>query len=294
MAEQANDGVISWHPNPRTPAYDPPADAVDAHCHVFGPASLFPFAPERKYTPGDASKDMLFALRDHLGFSRNVIVQATCHGRDNRALVDALRASDGRARGVASIAPDTTDVDLQELHDAGVRGIRFNFVKRLVDATPREVFQASAARVQHLGWHIVVYFEAADLAELTPFLKTLPGIIVVDHMGRPDVGKPVSHPDFQAFVQLMGDMPNLWTKVSCPERLTMAGPPYEDVLPFQAYLVKHFPDRVLWGTDWPHPNMKSHLPDDGLLTDLIPQIAPTAALQHALLVDNPMRLYWAD
>ena len=98
MAEQANDGVISWHPNPRTPAYVPPAGAIDAHCHVFGPAALFPFAPERKYTPGDASKDMLFALRDHLGFSRNVIVQATCHGRDNRALVDALRGSEARAR----------------------------------------------------------------------------------------------------------------------------------------------------------------------------------------------------
>ena len=294
MAEQTDKGVISWHPNPQTPAYVPPAGAVDAHCHVFGPATQFPFAPERKYTPGDAGKDMLFALRDHLGFARNVIVQATCHCRDNRALVDALRASAGRARGVASIAPDITDAKLQELHDAGVRGIRFNFVKRLVDATPKEVFQASAARVQHLGWHIVVYFEAADLVELTPFLKTLPGIIVVDHMGRPDVGKPLSHPDFQAFVQLMRDMPNLFTKVSCPERLTIAGPPYEDVRPFQAHLVKHFPDRVLWGTDWPHPNMKSHLPDDGLLTDLIPQIAPTAALQQALLVDNPMRLYWAD
>ena len=180
------------------------------------------------------------------------------------------------------------------MHAAGVRGVRFNFVKRLVDATPREVFMATAERVQRLGWHIVVYFEAPDLADLTLFLKQLPGIVVVDHMGRPDVTQPIDGPGFQAFANLMADMPNLWTKVSCPERLTVAGPPYDDVVPFQRHLVEHFSDRVLWGTDWPHPNMKSHRPDDGLLVDTIARIAPTATLQRALLVDNPMRLYWSD
>lgn len=285
---------ITWHPDPKTPDFKPPAGAVDAHCHVFGPADAFPFAPERKYTPGDAGKEMLFALRDHLGLSRNVIVQASCHGKDNSAMIDALRAADGRARGVAVVAHDVGDDELDQMHAAGVRGVRFNFVKRLVDATPREVFMATAERVQRLGWHIVVYFEAPDLADLTPFLKQLPGIVVVDHMGRPDVTQPVDGPGFQAFANLMADMPNLWTKVSCPERLTVAGPPYDDVVPFQRHLVEHFSDRVLWGTDWPHPNMKSHRPDDGLLVDTIARIAPTAALQQALLVDNPMRLYWSD
>lgn len=285
---------ITWHPDPKTPDFSPPAGAVDAHCHVFGPADAFPFAPERKYTPGDAGKEMLFALRDHLGLSRNVIVQASCHGKDNSAMIDALRAADGRARGVAVVAHDIADDELDQMHAAGVRGVRFNFVKRLVDATPREVFMATAERVQRLGWHIVVYFEAPDLADLTPFLKQLPGIVVVDHMGRPDVTQPVDGPGFQAFANLMADMPNLWTKVSCPERLTVAGPPYDDVVPFQRHLVEHFSDRVLWGTDWPHPNMKSHRPDDGLLVDTIARIAPTAALQQALLVDNPMRLYWSD
>ena len=285
---------ITWHPDPKTPDFSPPAGAVDAHCHVFGPADAFPFAPERKYTPGDAGKEMLFALRDHLGLSRNVIVQASCHGKDNSAMIDALRAADGRARGVAVVAHDISDDELDQMHAAGVRGVRFNFVKRLVDATPREVFMATAERVQRLGWHIVVYFEAPDLADLTPFLKQLPGIVVVDHMGRPDVTQPVDGPGFQAFANLMADMPNLWTKVSCPERLTVAGPPYDDVVPFQRHLVEHFSDRVLWGTDWPHPNMKSHRPDDGLLVDTIARIAPTAALQQALLVDNPMRLYWSD
>lgn len=285
---------ITWHPDPKTPDFSPPAGAVDAHCHVFGPADAFPFAPERKYTPGDAGKEMLFALRDHLGLSRNVIVQASCHGKDNSAMIDALRAADGRARGVAVVAHDVGDDELDQMHAAGVRGVRFNFVKRLVDATPREVFMATADRVQRLGWHIVVYFEAPDLADLTPFLKQLPGIVVVDHMGRPDVTQPVDGPGFQAFANLMANMPNLWTKVSCPERLTVAGPPYDDVVPFQRHLVEHFSDRVLWGTDWPHPNMKSHRPDDGLLVDTIARIAPTAALQQALLVDNPMRLYWSD
>ena len=285
---------ITWHPDPKTPDFSPPAGAVDAHCHVFGPADAFPFAPERKYTPGDAGKEMLFALRDHLGLSRNVIVQASCHGKDNSAMIDALQAADGRARGVAVVAHDIADDELDQMHAAGVRGVRFNFVKRLVDATPREVFMATAERVQRLGWHIVVYFEAPDLADLTPFLKQLPGIVVVDHMGRPDVTQPLDGPGFQAFANLMADMPNLWTKVSCPERLTVAGPPYDDVVPFQRHLIEYFSDRVLWGTDWPHPNMKSHRPDDGLLVDTIARIAPTAALQQALLVDNPMRLYWSD
>ena len=290
----SNSPEITWHPDPKTPDFKPPAGAVDAHCHVFGPADAFPFAPERKYTPGDAGKEMLFALRDHLGLSRNVIVQASCHGKDNSAMIDALQAADGRARGVAVVAHDIADDELDQMHAAGVRGVRFNFVKRLVDATPREVFMATAERVQRLGWHIVVYFEAPDLADLTPFLKQLPGIVVVDHMGRPDVTQTVDGPGFQAFANLMADMPNLWTKVSCPERLTVAGPPYDDVVPFQRHLVEHFSARVLWGTDWPHPNMKSHRPDDGLLVDTIARIAPTAALQQALLVDNPMRLYWSD
>ena len=287
-------GEVTWHPSPKQPDFIPPTGAVDAHCHVFGPAAEFPFAPERKYTPGDAGKDKLFALRDHLGLSRNVIVQASCHGKDNSAMINALQASGGMARGVAVVAHDISDEELDSMDAAGVRGVRFNFVKRLVDATPRELFFRTAERVQRLGWHIVVYFEAPDLADLTPFLKELPGIVVVDHMGRPDVTRSVEGPDFGMFVDLMATMPNIWTKVSCPERLTAVGPPYNDVMPFQRHLVKTFTNRVLWGTDWPHPNMKSHKPDDGLLVDHIARIAPTPELQQALLVSNPMRLYWSE
>jgi len=284
---------LDFHPAPRKPDFVLPAGAVDAHCHVFGPRDDFPFAPERKYTPCDAGKDKLFELRDFLGFSRNVIVQATCHGRDNAALVDACRTGGDRARGIASVRHDITRDALAEMDAAGVRGVRFNFVKRLVDATPREHFVEVAERIQDFGWSIVVYFEAADLAELVPFLESLPGIIVVDHMGRPDVSKGVDHPDFQRFIDLMARNDSIWSKVTCPERLSVEGPPaYSDVVPFARRIVENFPDRVLWGTDWPHPNMKSHMPDDGNLVDFIPQIARTPEEQRKLLVDNPMRLYW--
>ncbi|PLX38684.1 MAG: 2-pyrone-4,6-dicarboxylate hydrolase [Hyphomicrobiales bacterium] len=284
---------LPFHPNPSKPAYQPPAGAVDAHCHVFGPGDVFPYAPERKYTPCDASKEQLFALRDFLGFDKNVIVQASCHGRDNAALIDALKTAGEKARGIAVVRPDIEEAELRDMHEAGVRGVRFNFVKRLVDATPKEVFLGIADKIAKLGWHIVVYFEAPDLADLTPFVKQLPTTIVVDHMGRPDVTKGVDHPDFQRFVDLLGENENIWTKVSCPERLTVAGPPYDDVVPYARHLVDSFPDRVLWGTDWPHPNMKSHMPDDGHLVDQIPKIAVDQEKRQALLVDNPMRLYWA-
>ena len=285
---------LPFHPDPSKPGYVPPPGAVDAHCHVFGPGDVFPYAPERKYTPCDAPKERLFALRDFLGFERNVIVQASCHGRDNRALVDALQSAGDRARGVAVVAPDIGIDELQAMHEAGVRAVRFNFVKRLVDATPKEAFLRIAEKIARLGWHIVVYFEAQDLEELAPFLGQLPTTVVVDHMGRPDVSKGVEHPDFQRFVRLLEDNGNIWTKVSCPERLSRSGPPgYDDVIPFSRSLIERFPERVLWGTDWPHPNMKSHMPDDGALVDVIPRIAPDAASQQRLLVDNPLRLYWS-
>jgi len=286
---------LPFHPKPSRPGFVPPAGAVDAHCHVFGPGDVFPYAPERKYTPCDAPKERLFALRDYLGFERNVIVQATCHGNDNRALVDALAHSQGRARGVASVAPDVTDAELRVLHDAGVRGTRFNFVRRLVDFTPRDVLADIARRIAPLGWHVVVYFEAQDLPELWDFFTTLPTTVVVDHMGRPDVGKPVDGPEFALFLKLLREHPNIWSKVSCPERLSKSGPPgYDDVVPFARRVVESFPDRVLWGTDWPHPNMKSHMPDDGALVDFLPKIATTPELQKQLLVDNPLRLYWGE
>ena len=287
---------LPFHPSPKSPDFVLPAGAVDAHCHVFGPGDVFPYASERKYTPCDAGKERLFALRDHLGLARNVIVQATCHGADNRAMVDAVCASNGRARGVATVKPDVTEEALADMHDAGVRGVRFNFVKRLVDPKPDAYYHDIIAKIAPLGWHIVIYFEAADLAERWDFFTGLPTTVVVDHMGRPDVGKPVDGAEFALFLNFM-ERDNVWSKVSCPERLSKSGPPdYADVVPFARTVVERFPDRVLWGTDWPHPNlnMVGHMPDDGALIDFIPSIAPTPELQHKLLIDNPMRLYWPE
>ena len=316
MAFEKTPGWLDWYAGPSKPHFRLPAGSVDAHCHVFGPGHTFPFAPERKYTPCDASAEQLFALRDHLGFARNVIVQATCHGADNRALVDACQRSGGKARGVATVKRSISNGELQALHAAGVRGVRFNFVKRLVDFTPKDELLEIAARVTQLGWHVVIYFEAVDLPELWHFFTALHNdvgaTIVVDHMGRPDVSKPVHGPEFEHFVRFMHDHARVWSKVSCPERLSVSGPralngeqaaglpsyrdvvPYRDVIPFARRIVETFPDRVLWGTDWPHPNLKDHMPDDGLLVDFIPHIATTAELQHQLLVANPMRLYWPE
>ena len=303
---QKTAGWLDWVDGPSRPRFKVPAGAVDAHCHVFGPGAEFPYAPERKYTPCDASKAQLFALRDQLGFARNVVVQATCHGADNRALVDALLHSQGRARGVATVRRSISDTELQQLHDAGVRGVRFNFVKRLVDFTPKDELMEIAGRIAQLGWHVVIYFEAVDLPELWDFFTALPTTVVVDHMGRPDVSLPVDGPQFALFERFMREHGNVWSKVSCPERLSVSGPKaipgqmrgeqaaYRDVVPFARRIVEQFPERVLWGTDWPHPNLKDHMPDDGLLVDFIPYIAVTAELQRQLLVDNPMRLYWPE
>ena len=285
---------LPFHPNPSKPNFMVPPGAVDAHCHVFGPAAYFPFSPKRKYTPCDASKEQLFELRDFLGFERSVIVQATCHGNNNDALEDALLNSNDMARGIASVGEDIDHATLRRLDQAGVRGVRFNFVKRLVDNTPKDIFKKISKMIAEYGWHIVVYVESQDLEEIVSFLKALPTTVVFDHMARPDVAKGTDSKEFNLLMKLM-ENEKFWCKTTCPERLTKISPEYNysDVLPFMQKLVTNFPDRVLWGTDWPHPNMKSHMPDDGKLVDIIAIFAPDLTTQKKLLVDNPLRLYWS-
>ncbi|WP_017670023.1 amidohydrolase family protein [Blastomonas sp. AAP53] len=294
MSTDADGRVRSWTLSPSKPRFTPPPCAVDAHCHVFGPMAQFPFSAKAKYLPQDAGPDALFALRGHLGFARNVIVQASCHGTDNRATLDAIARSNGLARGVAVVDPAISDAELDALHAGGIRGVRFNFLKRLVDDAPKDKFLEVARRIERLGWHVVVYFEADILEEMLPFLAAIPVPIVIDHMGRPDVTQGPDGADMTAFRRLLDSRDDIWTKVTCADRLDAAGPPYADFVAAVRPLVEAYSDRVLWGTDWPHPNMEKILPDDGHLVDTIPQIAPTAELQHKLLVANPMRLYWAD
>lgn len=294
MSTDTEGRIRSWALTPSKPRFVPPPGAVDAHCHVFGPQAQFPFSPKAKYLPQDAGPEALFALRDHLGFSRNVIVQASCHGTDNRATLHAIAQSQGKARGVAVVDPAIEDAELDALHQGGIRGVRFNFLKRLVDDAPKDKFLEVAGRIARLGWHVVVYFEADILEELRPFLDAIPVPVVIDHMGRPDVRQGPDGADMRAFRAYLDSRTDIWVKTTCPDRLDPAGPPYDDFVQTVRPLVEAYPDRVLWGTDWPHPNMEKMLPDDGAIVDVIPRIAVTSELQKALLVDNPMRLYWSE
>lgn len=285
--------ITSWHANPSKPSFMPPPGAVDAHCHVFGPQAQFPFSAKAKYLPEDAGPGMLFALRDHLGFSRNVIVQASCHGTDNAATLDAIARSGGKARGVAVVEPAISEAELAMLHDGGIRGVRFNFLKRLVDDAPKDRFLELARRLPQ-GWHVVIYFEADILAEMRPFIDAIPVPVVIDHMGRPDVSHGPDGPDMMAFRRLLECRDDIWFKVTCPDRLDPSGDPWNSFAEAVAPLVADYQARCLWGTDWPHPNMESNIPDDGHLVDMIPRIAPSAELQRKLLIANPMQLYWPE
>ena len=293
MSTDGQGRIRSWTDAPSKPRYVAPEGAVDAHCHVFGPADRFPFSAKAKYLPQDASPDMLFGLRDWLGFERSVIVQASCHGTDNAATLDAIARSGGTARGVAVVDPAIDEAELERLHAGGIRGIRFNFLKRLVDDAPKDKFLEVAGRLPR-GWHVVVYFEADILAELRPFLDAIAVPLVIDHMGRPDVAQGPDGPDMRAFRALLDSRPDVYFKASCPDRLDPAGPPWDQFVTAVAPLIADYPDRALWGTDWPHPNMQAAIPDDGALVDIIPRIAPCLDLQLLMLVRNPTALYWAD
>jgi 2-pyrone-4,6-dicarboxylate lactonase len=294
MSTNENGRVRSWTLYPSTPRYTPPPGAVDAHCHVFGPMAEFPFSLQAKYLPQDVGPEMLFTLRDRLGFSRNVIVQASCHGTDNRATLNAIAKSGGKARGIAVVDPEISDTELDALHEGGIRGVRFNFLKRLVDNSPKDKFLEISKRLGRLGWHVVVYLDADMLEELRPFLDAIPVPLVIDHIGRSNVAQGPNGADMTALRALLHSRPDIWIKATCPDRLSLTGEPYDDFVDAVAPLVADYQDRVLWGTDWPHPNMEHHIPDDGGLVDVILRIAPTVALQHKLLVVNPNRLYWPE
>ena len=293
MSAQESQRIVSWHPNPSKPRFVPPPGAVDAHCHVFGPMAEFPFSPKAKYLPEDAGPEKLFALRDHLGFSKNVIVQASCHGTDNSATLNAIAVSNGKARGVAVVDPAISEAELAKLHEGGMRGIRFNFLKRLVDDAPKDRFLEVSRRLP-AGWHVVIYFEADILEELRAFMDAIPVPLVIDHMGRPDVTQGPDGPDMKAFRSLLDSRPDIHFKPTCPDRLDPTGDPWNAFAEAVRPLVEDYADRCIWGTDWPHPNMQDNVPDDGHLVDMIPRIAPTEELQRKLLVTNPEALYWVS
>jgi predicted TIM-barrel fold metal-dependent hydrolase len=276
-------------PNTRTPTFVLPRGSCDAHCHVFGPAATFPYAPDRSYTPPDAPWQMLEALHRKLRVDRSVIVQASCHGTDNRATLDAISQSGGRWRGVAIVDGSFSDKDYQILDDGGIRGVRFNFVEHLGGRPDMDEFRRVVARLPEMGWHLVLHLDAKDIEELSDMCRGLPVPFVIDHMGRVQAKGGLDQAPFKALLGLM-ELPNAWVKVCGSERVSSAGPPFTDSAPFAAALIKAAPDRVLWGTDWPHPNVKQ-MPNDGDLVDLIPLFAPDPADQQRLLVENPQTLY---
>lgn len=267
-----------------------PPLACDAHCHVFGPGAVFPYAPGRTYTPPDAPKARLAALHSMLGIERAVIVQASCHGTDNRAMLDAIATSGGRYRGIAIVDESFTEQDYAALHEGGIRGVRFNFVKHLGGRPDMSVFNHVLQRIQPLGWHLIVHLDAVEIVELSGLLRQLPVPFVIDHMGRITAGAGVEQAPFRALLDLM-QVGTCWVKVSGSERVSTVGPPFLDAIPFAQALMHAAPDRVLWGTDWPHPNVGRQMPNDGALVDLVPLIAPDETLRRKLLVHNPASLY---
>ena len=271
----------------RKPVFQLPPNACDAHCHVFGPGSVFPYAPNRRYTPEDAPKETLKALHDHLGLTRAVIVQASCHGSDNRAMLDALAWQPELYRGVAIIDANTPGSDIPVMHRAGVRGARFNFVKHLGGSPDMDVFANVLRRIKPLGWHVVLHVDAPDIIPLSDMMRGLTLPFVIDHMGRVPAKDGVDQKPLEALLDL-AKLERCWIKVSGSERIDM--PPYDKAVPIARRIVEASPDRVLWGTDFPHPN-STHEADEADLVDLLPKIAPDPAMQKKLLVDNPAKLY---
>jgi predicted TIM-barrel fold metal-dependent hydrolase len=271
----------------RRPSFKLPPGSCDAHCHVFGPAAKFPYAPDRRYTPADAPKEVLAALHAHLGIERAVIVQASCHGTDNAAMLDAVASAPQRYRGVAIVDDSFSDGDFDKLHAGGVRGVRFNFVKHLGGAPDIGLVGRVIDRIRTRGWHLVLHVDAPDIVPLTPMMRALPLPFVIDHMGRVPASAGLDQPPMRALLEI-ARLDNCWIKVSGAERISM--PPYAQAVPVARALVEAAPERVLWGTDFPHPNA-THEADEADLVDLVPQFATTALAQQRLLVDNPARLY---
>jgi predicted TIM-barrel fold metal-dependent hydrolase len=271
----------------RKPRFTLPPAATDAHCHVFGPGDRFPYAPNRRYTPEDAPKEMLAALHANLGIGRAVIVQASCHGTDNRAMLDCIASDPKRYRGVAIVDDGLNEADYYRLDAGGVRGVRFNFVNHLGGAPDMAVFNRVIDRIKGRGWHVVLHLDAPDIVPLSPMIRALPLPFVIDHMGRVPAAAGVDQLGLRALIELSA-LENCWIKVCGAERISM--PPYAAAVPIARALVEAAPTRVLWGTDFPHPNA-THAADEADLVDLVPQFAATPLAQQRLLVDNPARLY---
>ncbi|MDJ0896167.1 MAG: amidohydrolase family protein [Alphaproteobacteria bacterium] len=283
----------AWDPNPRTPKLAVPAGAVDTHAHVFGPATRYAYAEDRRYTPPDALLSDYRRMLAALGVDRGVLVQPSVYGTDNTAMVDALAEAERTApntfRAVAVVDPDIPETELDRLHEAGVRGVRCNLLFRGADefAAAEQI----APRLAERGWHLQVLIDVSDFAPGLGALARLPIDVVLDHMGHVPVANGIDHPGFRDVLALVREG-RTWVKLSGAYRITgLEGAPYTDVVPFARALIEANPDRMVWGTDWPHPSIRTAMPNDGDLLDALADWTPDPDLQRKILVDNPEALY---
>ena len=277
-------------PNTRKPSFRPPPNACDAHCHIFGPGAKFPYDPKASYHPPDAPFEALRRLHSVLGLERAVIVHASCHGADMRVTLDAIARSNGRYRGTAIIDESISEKQFERMHEGGIRAVRFNFVRHLGGRPDLSFFRKTIQRIAPLGWHLILHLDAEDLVEFDAMFRKVPIPMVIDHMGRVKAAAGLEQKPFKLLLEWMKH-DKFWVKVCGPERVSSMGPPFTDAVPFARALIEAAPDRVLWGTDWPHPNVGKYMPNDGDLVDLFAQMAPEPELQKKILVDNPARLY---
>ena len=293
MTRNPEKSCLPPDPDPVAPSIVLPPGACDAHCHVFGPAARFPYAPDRSYTPPDAPVENLRALHARLGVSRAVIVHASCHGSNMDVTLDAIASSGGLYRGVAVVEDGVTDAELERLHAGGIRGIRFNFVKHLGGVPDLHVFYRLLARIKALGWHIVLHFDAGDLVEQQELLARIDVPFIIDHMGRVRAADGLDQKPFALLLDLYRRNPLAWIKICGAERVSAGKRPFRDAVPFAQALVAIDTGRLLWGTDWPHPNISKDMPNDGELVNLLGEICPDERDRARILVDNPTRMYWA-
>jgi 2-pyrone-4,6-dicarboxylate lactonase len=290
--------MIPTCPAPREPTRPrvlPPPLACDTHAHVFGPGLRFPYAADRSYTPPDAPLEKYLGMLDTVGFARGVLVQGSAHGRDNSTMLDALARRPDRLRGVAVADDAIAPAELRRWHALGVRGLRFNHFFRggalhYRGGVPLEAAKALAPVMAALGWHLQLWIDVKDLPETIPIIRAIGVPVVIDHMGRTDARAGTATAGFQSLLRLVGDG-GCWVKVSGAHRLSQRAPDYEDARPFHEALVDANPERLVWGSDWPHPRIEGEMPDAGRLFELFCAWTPDAATRERILVANPAKLY---
>jgi predicted TIM-barrel fold metal-dependent hydrolase len=285
-------------PNTRKPSWVPPPKSCDTHFHAFGPPDKFGFAPAREYTPPAAPLEHYLSMLEVIGIERAMVVQPSVHGMDNSVTLDAIQRSGGRFLGVGRVDDETSRTEMQRLHEGGIRGVRFNLLERPRGNVGPDVFDRVAQRIGEFGWSVDLHIDPKNLLAHEKRLRALPMPLVIDHIARIRPFEGLAQPAFQLLLDLLKER-RVWVKVSGADKIcnttvhSYQGLPYVEVVPFARAVIEAAPDRVLWGTDWPHSNnfAPGYTPNDGDLLDLLLQFAPDEDVRRKILVDNPAALY---